>query len=145
MNIEIKSETHRQELIQLEIEHLEENWNRFAEWDAEQRHRELGALEAGAKPSHSYYKELHPKVLKIKLEAQPAPEPRRIPNPEGGKTYATEKNAVRAASSLEVDARYLVVRADSPRFQDGGWRVIFIVHNADEIGALLGTGHQIIN
>ncbi len=66
MKIEIKTETERQVLIQFEIAYLEENWNRFEEWEAEGRYAELAALEVGEKPSHSYYRELHaPSCFKV--------------------------------------------------------------------------------
>tara|TARA_Y100000588_G_C14115910_1_gene865096 strand:+ start:741 stop:986 length:246 start_codon:yes stop_codon:yes gene_type:complete len=81
----------------------------------------------------------------MKTKNETTPTPRRIPNPDTGRVYATEEAAVRAAKAIKIDARFLVVPANLPRFQDGGWRVIFVANAAEQIAPLLGTGHQIIN
>ena len=57
--LQIMDEAKRQRAIQKEVADLEENWDRFEEWDAEQRHEELGKLEQGENPSTSNYRELH--------------------------------------------------------------------------------------
>jgi len=69
--------------------------------------------------------------------------PRQIPNPEGSKTYATEASAERAATSIPVDARFMII----PAFNRKGisrFRVVFIISDTDQISYLLGSGHQII-
>ena len=43
--------------IRNEIDHLESIWERFAEWEAEERHEELNALLNGKATNTSYYKE----------------------------------------------------------------------------------------
>ena len=85
------------------------------------------------------------------MKNQTAPQTlRELPTPEGGKTYATEDNARRAASRLKLSGHFQIVAVVFPdpyrrkRLDVVRYRVIVHPVNLALVAPLLSTGHQII-